>query len=201
MSDGDTSCALKGLNSILALLRSLSPGRPDEDMPDLEVSLWRFSDDDYEIAVGSRGECTPTQVYCRVRIWVRLDRGRREPLDHERWLRTSKNAVCTRFSPQRLAIALRTSAIPIPGPAALPDPRWMGLVSPRSNVVAGLGTFRGRLCSSSPRPDVYSRLRFVWTHCRGALLLTTLWFLVCAGVCAVSVHWLWGLAVRAGIAP
>ena len=175
-SNPEPSSIFKPLLSLLSFLTSLLPIRIDDDMPDLDVSVWRFSQDCFEVELKPYGGNEVGEVYCRVCARIPIESGV-SYLDLEEWMSFAQPPERIAVPNDKVPAKLLESGRPTPGSGELQNTGWVVLMSRRKAAVSPTGIFRGRIVSSSLPIWSCSRLRFLWTHCKRTALATLVWVL------------------------
>lgn len=201
MSDGGTGCFVKPVEGLLRALRSTFPMRIDDDLPDLDVTVWRYSFDRYAVRLMPRGGTARQEVYCLVRIWIPRDADASPHLDLERWVSRDARRSTQVVPRQSLPASFLEPETPEPSSTELEDVAWIALLSRRKAMVSPTGAFYGRIVSREARVRLRSCIAFLWTHCWRVALSMLAWLaavLVAAGFSLLVVintdfqHWLVG---------
>ncbi len=200
VSDANAGSLPRVVQTLRDLFGALCPIRIDHDMPDLDVSLWRYSPKHCEIALKPYGDSAFKERYCRVRIWIRVDGGRSYPLDHEQWMSAAQPPECSDLPADKIPDELLQSGNPPPGSSEIRDIPWMAVVSRNKMIVSGIGVFHGRVAYSDAPVAIDSQLCFFWTHCRRALPATLAWLTVLMVVCLTPVVLLVSAPFRGAVA-
>jgi hypothetical protein len=176
-SDSKAGWIIEGLQRFFGLFSLLSPVKIDEDMPELDMRLWRFSPDDYEIELEKQGHGQTEEVFCKVRIWLPVDGGEYQPLDHEQWLPPAENANRIPLPPDTIPVEILESHRPIPRARKIRGLPWVAILSRRKNSISRAGVFHGRVAYSDKAIPLHLCLRFFWDLVTAHFLAISLRFL------------------------